>query len=167
VDEGFELDEGLGEGGDLSEAKVAAEDEQSEAKEVTVEGGEEAGFRAHGFVWEHGAEAVEDGVESEEEEEAGEGGDDDDGGEERVGGDFTVPVEERGTAEVEEGEDFCAIESGAPDAFLFLEMSEEGESVEEDGGGDDGGEDTELAEPLAFGGLEADDQGDGESPEES
>src|SRR6266851_2941130 len=78
-----------------------------------------------------------------------------------------VPPEQKGRqAEIDQSKRFGAVQRDAPDSFLPLKMSEQAQAVEQQGRRDERRRDAKRAEQFAFRGLDADDQRDGQSPEQ-
>ena len=84
-----------------------------------------------------------------------------------MGRDAIGPVEERGEAEVDDGKKAGAFERRTPGAFLFLEAGHQRQRIEEQRVREHRREDAEGAEDIRLERLHADDEREGQSPEEN
>ena len=85
-------------------------------------------------------------------------------------GQVLVPVEEGRQTHVHQAENFGAVQRQHPDAFLLLEVADQVQTVEKqrgDGHRRDEAVAAERIEPSGVGGLHADHQRDGQTPEQS
>ena len=139
---------------------------KSKAKQPAIERGEQAGFVPEGFIRQHRAELFEDDVQVEQKKHGRQDEHKNSGAEKGFPRHPIVPVKKRAKPEIDEPEEFRAVQRIAPGAFLLLEIAHLPEAKNQQAGGGERGNEAERFQPVGPGGFHANDQRRGQSPEQ-
>ena len=113
-----------GKDGEASQEEINGEAGQEAQEEGDVEGGEQFGFLPQVFIRQHGGESLQHAIDLDEQEQAGEEEQPHAGGVQRNGREFVPPIQKRGQAGIEHGENLRPAQGALPNPFLGLKRAQ-------------------------------------------